>query len=879
MPATSVTEEHVRLHSDAQWSLWGPYLAERAWGTVREDYSHDGDAWRAFPHDDARSRAYRWNEDGLLGICDENQYLCFSPALWNGRDPILKERMFGLDGWEGNHGEDVKEYYYFHDATPSHSYLRARYRYPHAEFPYSDLVAGNRSRGLEDDEYELIDTGVFSDDRFFDVDVEYAKAAVDDIVIRITVFNRGREPASLHVLPTLWFRNTWSWGYEKGPMGDVEWRPRLELGELGKGWFSAVATHPVLGSYRMWCAGSRDVWFTENESTGAYRKDAFHRRLIDGDAGAVNPQRVGTKAASWHQVTVPAGGSSVVMVRLAAADHEDPFLDAADVVERRRAEADDFYRALLPPNVPDEDARIHREACAGLIWTKQLYYYDVEQWLDGDPAGPRPSPHRAAIRNGSWRHLNNFDIVSMPDSWEYPWYAAWDLAFHCAPLALIDPDFAKANLRLMTREWYMHPNGALPAYEWAFDNVNPPVFAWATRRVFEIDAAGAAEPDTHFLEAMFHKLLLNFTWWVNRKDADGNNVFQGGFLGMDNVSVFDRSMDLPAGGHIDQSDGTAWMAFATLGMLKLALELAHFRPVYQDVATKFYEHFLAIAQAMNLPDHSLWDPDDGFFYDVLHIPGVGTQRLKVRSMVGLLPLIGVEIIEPEVLKSAPEFTARMEWVADNKPHLVENVASAMQAGFHERHLLAILNEDRLRSVLRYMLDPEEFLSPYGIRSLSKYHESQPFSLDLGGAELTIGYEPGESRSYLFGGNSNWRGPIWFPINYLIIEALREYARFFGDAFEVEHPTGSGRTMTLDAVADDLATRLVSIFRRRPDGTRPVHGTKPDMAAGLWQEEILFYEYFHAETGAGLGASHQTGWTALAAKLIDEVARRRETLEP
>jgi hypothetical protein len=868
------TTEHARLESGEGWDRWGPYLAERAWGTVREDYSADGDAWRFFPHDHARWRVYRWNEDGLAGICDDHQYLCFALALWNGHDPILKERMFGLDMWEGNHGEDVKEYYYFTDATPTHSYLRMRYRYPQAEYPYRDLTEGNATRGLWDPEYELLDTGVMDGNRYFDVDVEYAKAAVDDVVVRITVTNQGPEDADIHVLPTLWFRNTWSWGYPQGPMDDVPRKPSIELGQLGEGWFSAVADHPVLGTYRMWCAGSRDLWFTENESAGSgpYTKGAFHHRLVGGDGAAVNPRRTGTKAASWHHLTVPARGSRSVMVRLAAADHAEPFAGAADLIERRRAEADEFYAAIQPDGIDPDRARIHREACAGLIWTKQLYYYDVEQWLDGDPLGPPPPERRGVIRNGDWRHVNNFDIVSMPDSWEYPWYAAWDLAFHCVPLALIDPAFAKGNLRLMTREWYMHPNGALPAYEWAFENVNPPVFAWATRRVYELDGS-RGEPDHDFLEAMFHKLLLNFTWWVNRKDVDGNNVFQGGFLGMDNVSLFDRSVELPTGGHIDQSDGTAWMGFATLGMLKIALELAALRPAYQDVATKFYEHFLAIAQAMNFPGHSLWDPEDGFFYDVLHLPDGTSRPLRVRSMVGLLPLIAVEVIEPDVLDRVPEFTARMAWLARHKPHLKEDVATMTPAAAGHRHLLAMLNEERLRSVLRYMLDPDEFLSPYGVRSLSKVHAEEPFTLAVGGADFTIGYEPGESRSHLFGGNSNWRGPIWFPINYLIVEALREYATYYGEDFTVEHPVGSGRPCTLNEVADDLSQRLISLFLPGSDGSRPVHGAAARAAGAAWEDELLFYEYFHGETGEGLGASHQTGWTALVAKLINELGGR------
>jgi hypothetical protein len=880
------TAEHRRLQAQAQgdsdWRLWGPYLAERAWGTVREDYSTDGEAWRYFPHDHARSRAYRWNEDGLAGISDVHQYLCLALAMHNGADPILKERLFGLDNEEGNHGEDVKEYYWYLDATPTHSYLKVQYRYPHAAYPYDDLVVTNAERSRHEPEYELIDTGVLDANRFFDVDVEYAKAADDDIVMRVVVHNRAPVAASIDLLPTLWFRNTWSWGYEAGPMQDVPEPPSIRLGELGDGWLTAVATHPVLGTYHWSALGATDLWFTENDSDprlfglppAGYVKDAFHRRLVGGEVGATNPARRGTKAAAIYRHEVPARGTRELLLRLSRDASPDPFADVDEILAARRGEADEFYAAIQPAGLDAPRRRVHREACAGLIWSKQLYSYDVEQWLDGDPAGPAPPPARRHGRNAHWRHLNNHDVISMPDAWEYPWYAAWDLAFHCIPIASFDPGFAKQNLRLMTREWYMHPNGQLPAYEWGFGNVNPPVFAWATRRIYELDARSRGTPDVDFLESMFHKLLLNFTWWVNRVDTDGNNVFQGGFLGLDNISLFDRSKSLPTGGHIDQSDGTAWMAFFTQGMLKIAFELAHLRPAYQDVATKFYEHFLAIARAMNAPDHSLWDERDGFFYDVLHLPDGSVRPLRVRSLVGLLPLIGVEVIADEVLDAVPEFRRRMEWFSRHRPHHALNVASVERPGVGQRHLLSILDEDRLRSVLSYMLDPDEFLSPHGIRSLSKIHEEHPFVFSYGGETVTVGYEPGESTTGIFGGNSNWRGPVWFPLNYLIVEALHEYHDYYGDQFTVEYPTGSGREATLDEVADDLAERLVGLFLPDASGRVPALGDHPVLQEDpLWNTHPMFFEYFHGDTGAGLGASHQTGWTALVAKLIDELGRR------
>ncbi|MCP3974268.1 MAG: glucosidase [bacterium] len=879
------TPEHLRLAADAaDWDQWGPFLSERAWGTVREDYSADGDAWGYFPHDVAPARVFRWNEDGLAGMCDANQYMCFALAMWNGQDPILKERLFGLDNHEGNHGEDVKEAYWYLDATPSHSYFAMRYRYPQARFPYDELREESARRSGHDPEYELVDTGIFDYGRFFDVDVEYAKAGTDDIVIRITATNRGPEAARLDLLPTLWFRNTWAWGYPEGPMDDVPERPRIDLAHLADGWITAKAQHSRLGTYHWYAAEARDLWVTNNETnsgllfgdadTPRYTKDAFHRRLINNEAAAVNPNRTGTKAAAWYRLELASGESSTITLRLSATSLEDPFADVAQIVATRRLESDAFYDTVHPANASPQERQVQRAALAGMIWGKQVYSYDVEQWLDGDPAGPVPPAERLKARNSQWRHFNAHDVLSMPDPWEYPWFAAWDTAFHCLPFGLIDPSFAKDNLRLMTREWYMHPNGQPPAYEWEFGNVNPPVFGWAARRVFELDRRWrGGETDDVFLEAMFHKLLLTFTWWVNRKDEGGNNVFQGGFLGLDNIGLFDRSKEVPGGGHIDQSDGTAWMAFATLGMLRLALELALIRPAYQDIATKFYEHFLAIAKAMNASDHSLWDEEDGFFYDVVHLPDGRVVPLKVRSLVGLISLLGVEVIEPELLASNPQFRSRMKWFSRHRPHLADKIASVERHGVGERVLMSILDEHKLRSVLGYLLDSGEFLSPFGIRSLSKYHQDHPFAVSIADMDFTISYEPGESATPMFGGNSNWRGPIWFPLNYLIIEALREYHSYYGDEFTVELPTGSGNEVTLRQVADELARRLVSLFVPDKSGRRPFNGDRQRLQDDpQWRDLILFHEYFNADTGEGLGASHQTGWTGLVATLIDELGR-------
>ena len=882
-----MTAEHRRLlaHRErrANWKNWGPYLSERAWGTVREDYSEYGAAWDYFPHDHARSRAYRWNEDGLAGLSDRLQYLCFALALWNGRDPILKERLFGLAGPEGNHGEDVKEYYFYLDSTPTHSYMKMLYKYPHAEFPYRTLVEENGRRDLHDFEYELLDTGVFAENRYFDVVVEYAKLAENDILIQISLTNRGPERAECHLLPTLWYRNTWSWGYAAGPMGDVPGRPVIKQIDGSRGVLAVQADHPAQGQYYLYAEQAAEMLFTENDTNVArlfggtnhspYVKDAFHRYLIDGETHAVNPAKIGTKVAALYQNSLAPDETHTIRLRLSDSSQPAPFKGFADTFKKRITEADEFYRAIQPPGLSQEARQVQRQALAGLLWSKQMFYYDVEQWLNGDPVfGPPPAARRHG-RNHDWEHLNNFDIISMPDKWEYPWYAGWDLAFHCLPLVLVDPDFAKRQLELLTREWYMHPNGQLPAYEWAFGDVNPPVHAWAAWRVYQIDAKQQGQPDTAFLKGIYHKLLLNFTWWVNRKDTDGNNIFQGGFLGLDNISLFDRSAVLPTGGHIDQSDGTAWMGFYCLVMMKIALELAKAEPVYQDLATKFYEHFLSIARAMTNcggRGHCLWDAGDEFFYDALHLPDGRIVPLKVRSLVGLIPLLAVETLEPDLLAEMGDFTRRMHWFTNNRPHLSGNMASIEVEGVGRRHLAAILTPDRLISVLRYMLDENEFLSPYGIRSLSRLYEAHPYSLSLNGATFTINYQPAESQSGLFGGNSNWRGPVWFPINYLIIESLQKFHHYYGDDLKVEFPTGSGVRLTLGQVATELSRRLIRLFLRDETGHRPIYGGLDIFRQDPhWRDLLLFYEYFHGDNGAGLGASHQTGWTGLAAKLIQQ----------
>jgi hypothetical protein len=879
--------ERERLTADGPaWRRWGPYLSERAWGTVREDYSPDGSAWDAFSHDQARARAYRWNEDGLAGISDDKGRLCCALALWNGHDPILKERLFGLTGREGNHGEDVKEAYFYLDSTPTHSYLRMLYKYPQAAFPYGRLLDENARRSRDDPEFELPDTGVFAEDRYFDVFVEYAKAAPDDILIRIRAANRGPDPAPLWLLPTLWFRNTWAWGGNE-PLPDLH----AASGPLPR----IVARHADLGTYDLDCEGADSLLFTNNDTNlqrlygvpnrTPYVKDAFHAFVIGGDQAAVNPAQTGTKAAALYRRTIAPGATMTLRLRLrlrAAPDEgraADSFADFDGVFAERQQEADAFYAALAPPGMDEDQRRVQRQALAGMLWSKQFYHYVVDRWLKGDPpAQPPPPPQRLAGRNHEWRHLYNERVMSMPDKWEYPWYAAWDLAFHCIPLALIDPAFAKSQLELLMREWYMHPNGQVPAYEWAFADVNPPVLAWAAWRVYKIDQKRHGLADRAFLERIFHKLLLNFTWWVNRKDSEGNNVFQGGFLGLDNIGVFDRSAPLPTGGFIEQSDGTSWMGMFSLNMMTIALELALVNPVYEDIALKFFEHFLFIAKAMNNiggEGINLWDDQDEFFYDVLHLPDDSHLTLRVRSLVGLIPLCAVETIEPHVLDAVPTFKGHLEWFLTHRPDLTRLVSHWEQPGTGARRLLALVRGHRMKRLLARLLDPAEFLSDYGVRSLSKVHAAHPYHLPFNGRVYTVAYEPAESRSELFGGNSNWRGPIWFPINYLLIESIQKFHHYYGDDFTVECPTGSGRYCTLDEVADELSQRLIRLFTRDAAGRRPFTGPAAREAQDPhWRDYVLFHEFFHGDNGTGLGASHQTGWTGLVAKLIQQQAEHR-----
>ncbi|MBX9583332.1 MAG: glucosidase [Gemmataceae bacterium] len=856
----------------AWWRKWGPYLADRQWGTVREDYSPSGDAWEYFPHDHARSRAYRWGEDGLGGICDDRQRLCLGVALWNGRDPFLKERPFGLTNAEGNHGEDVKEVYHHLDSTPTHSYLKFLYKYPQGPFPYHRLLDENRRRTRLEPEYELADTGVFAGGRYFDVVVEYAKASPMDVLWRVTAHNRGPAPADLHVLLQAWYRNTWSW---------VDAAHRPVVSAVGPA--SVRCDHPIWLDFRLALDGTPELLFCDNDTnapklfgvpTAGYFKDGFHERIVNGKASAVNPARTGTKAAGWYRLSVPAGGSVTVRGRLSldADAPAEPFADFDAVFAARLAEADEFY-ADLQKGMTDADARaVQRQAFAGLLWTKQYYGYDVRLWSEGDPAQPPPPPGRDLIRNGDWPHLVNAEVVSMPDKWEYPWYAAWDLAFHMVPFALVDPEFAKSQLVQLTREWYMHPNGQLPAYEWNFSDVNPPVHAWAAWRVFQIDRKrSGGVGDLAFLERVFHKLTLNFTWWVNRKDAEGRNVFQGGFLGLDNIGVFDRSKPLPTGGYINQSDGTAWMAAYALHMLRIALELALHNRVYEDLASKFFEHFLHIAEAMADfcgKGRGLWDEADGFYYDQLVLPDGRTETLRLRSLVGLIPLCAVETLEPDLLARVPGFTRRMEWLLNARPDLAALVSRWTEPGLGERRLLSLLRGHRMKLVLRRMLDEAEFLSPHGVRSLSKAHGDHPYVFAANGVDLTVRYTPGESDTWLFGGNSNWRGPVWLPVNYLLIESLQKFHHYYGPDFRVEHPTGSGNKLSLEEIADDLSARVCGLFLRGEDGRRPAHGTdEVAQSDPHFRDHLLFHEYFHGDTGAGLGAAHQTGWTALAAKLL------------
>ncbi|HEV7700273.1 MAG TPA: hypothetical protein VGO43_08610 [Pyrinomonadaceae bacterium] len=890
-------EKQRLAESDARkkhWKRWGPYLSERAWGTVREDYSADGSAWEYFPHEHARSRAYRWNEDGLGGICNRRQHVCFSIALWNGHDPILKERLFGLTGNEGNHGEDVKEIYYYLDSTPTHSYMKFLYKYPQREYPYQRLLEENRRRTKNDPEFELIDTGIFDDDRYFDVFIEYGKADMEDVLIRITVANRGPDDAEINVLPTLWIRNDWTW-FGNEPTGAIT----VDVGD------SLKIDQNKLGTRYLHFEGEPELLFTDNETNNerlfgstnrtSYVKDAFDRCIVHGETDAVNPQLTGTKAAANYKLKVTAGGEVVLRMRLtespgvtapkprkttskSAHDRRESmnaealFTDFDNIFAKRIGEADEFYEELATDELSADAKNVQRQAFAGMLWSKQFYHYIVKEWIEGDPAMPRPPDSRLSGRNARWQHLYNSDVVSMPDKWEYPWYAAWDLAFHCVPLALVDAKFAKDQLILMLREWYMHPNGQIPAYEWAFGDVNPPVHAWAALRVYQIDRNQQGKPDRQFLARAFHKLLLNFTWWVNRKDADGKNVFEGGFLGLDNIGVFDRSQPLPTGGHLAQSDGTSWMAMYCLNMLAIALELSTEDPAYEDVASKFFEHFVYIADAMNNLGHggiSLWNEEDGFYYDVLHLEDIGySMPIKIRSMVGLVPLFAVATIDAELLERLPAFKSRMQWFIDNRPDITTDISCARTPGLKGRRLLAIANRQRMERVLTYLLDESEFLSPYGIRALSKHHKDCPYVLEVDGREHRVDYEPAESTSGLFGGNSNWRGPVWFPGNYLLIESLQKLHYYFGDDFKVECPTGSGNVMDLWQVSQELSRRLSRLFLRDETGARPGMGhTHKLQSDAHFREYIWFHEYFNGDDGTGLGASHQTGWTGLVAKLL------------
>ena len=876
-----MTQEEMRLAaSDARqehWKRWGPYVAERAWGTVREDYSANGDAWNYLPHDHARSRAYRWNEDGLAGICDRHQFLCFAMALWNERDPILKERLFGLGGTEGNHGEDVKEYYFYLDNTPTHSYMKYLYKYPQAEFPYVNLLQENRGRNKFQPEYELLDTGIFNEDRYFDVGVEYAKAGVEDILAKITVSNRGPEAASLRLLPTLWFRNTWSWGTDAA-------RPQLHQSDAAPNPVIEL-DHSQLGKLWLHCEGSPELLFTENETNSErlfgtknrtpYVKDGINNYVVNGVQAAVNPEHSGTKATAHYKLTVGAGETIVVRLRLTKSETKsgNAFDGFDSIFALRQREADEYYRTVIPQDLSPDAQSVMRQGLAGMLWSKQFYHYIVKDWLEGDRGYPPPPVERLEGRNHEWTHLFNSDVISMPDKWEYPWYAAWDLAFHCVPLALVDSNFAKDQLVLMLREWYMQPNGQTPAYEWSLGDVNPPVHAWAAWRVYEIDRKLHGKGDREFLQRVFHKLMLNFTWWVNRKDAEGMNIFEGGFLGLDNIGVFDRSKPLPTGGFIEQSDATSWMAMYSLNLLAIALELAREDPAYEDVASKFWEHFVFIANAMSHRGQDgvgLWNEEDGFFYDVLKMPDGSQFPIKLRSMVGLIPLFAVETLEPDLLDKLPGFKSRLEWFVDNRPDLTGNLACMRTPGTGARRLLSIATADQLRRILSVMLDEKEFLSPCGIRALSQYHRDHPYIVSVDGTEHRVDYEPAESTTGMFGGNSNWRGPVWFPLNYLLIESLQKFHYYLGDDFKVEFPTGSGATYNLWDVAGELSRRLATTFLRDENGRRPVFGNVEKFQTDPhWRDYILFHEYFHGDNGAGLGASHQTGWTGLVVKMLQQ----------
>jgi len=848
------------------WKMWGPYLSERQWGTVREDYSQDGNAWDYFSHDQSRSRAYRWGEDGIAGISDDQQRLCFAVALWNGRDPILKERLFGLTNSEGNHGEDVKEYYFYVDNTPTHSCMKYLYKYPQRAYPYSDLVETNKKRGRGEMEYELLDTGVFDDNRYFDVFVEYAKAEPENLLIRIAVHNRGPQAATLHLLPTLWFRNTWTWE-PNAPKPSLQETPGTAI----------RAFHPQLGDYTLSCEGSPNLLFTENETNASrlwgrpnpstHVKDAFHELLVSGNKAAVNPSKTGTKAAAHYILEVPGGGSKMVRLRLTARPVPNPFDGFDATFSARLADADEFYSTVIPSSLNADEANVMRQAIAGMLWSKQFYYYDVDRWLEEHGSDPF-NPTRQAPRNASWHHMYNANVISMPDKWEYPWYAAWDLAFHVLALTLVDEDFGKEQLNLVLRGNYLHPNGQLPAYEWNFSDVNPPVHAWSTMFTYRLEQVRRGGGDLDWLELSFQKLLLNFTWWVNRKDRLGKNTFEGGFLGLDNIGVFDRSAPLPTGGYLEQADGTAWMALFCQNMLEMAAQLALERPAYVDMCVKFVEHFLWISAAMVHAGGGtgMWDDEDGFFYDVLRLPDGTSQRLKVRSMVGLLPLCAVTVFERKMLKTYPEMAEQLERFLRARPELRTFIHDPLREGCGGRRLAAILDANKLRRVLARMLDEREFLSPYGLRALSRYHAEHPYAFRVGNQDYCVSYLPAESDTGMFGGNSNWRGPIWMPVNALVVRALLQYYMYYGNDFTIECPTGSGRQMNLYQVAEELARRLASIFLRDKSGRRPVYGgARKFQEDPNWRDYLLFYEYFHGDNGAGLGASHQTGWTGIIAR--------------
>jgi Mannosylglycerate hydrolase MGH1-like glycoside hydrolase domain len=876
-----MSAEQTRLDEarsqQAPWKKWGPYLSERQWGTVREDYSESGNAWDYFSHDQARSRAYRWGEDGLAGISDDHQRLCFALALWNGQDPILKERLFGLTNSESNHGEDVKEYYFYLDSTPTHSYMKYLYKYPQGAYPYANLVDTSRDRSRAEFEYELLDTGVFDGNRYFDVFVEYAKESPEDLLIQITVFNRGPVAAELHLLPTLWFRNQWSWATAR-ERPSLNALPSLVQGKNGKPSKAIRAHHPNLGEFLLACDGAPELLFTENETNTQrifglpnrtpYVKDGINNYIVHGQKDAVNPESVGTKAAAHYTLDVPPNGSQSIRLRLSQRMPGDPFADFDDVLKLRHKEADEFYDTVIPRSLNADQANVMRQALAGMLWSKQFYHYDVDKWLEERGSDPFKATRKQAPRNDHWHHMYNGDVISMPDKWEYPWYAAWDLAFHVIALTLVDPDFGKQQLKLMLRERYMHPNGQIPAYEWNFSDVNPPVHAWATVFTYSLELAKKGKGDKDWLKSCFQKLLLNFTWWVNRKDRSGRNIFEGGFLGLDNIGVFDRSAPLPTGGYLEQADGTAWMALFCQNMLEIAVELARTDSDYADMAVKFVEHFLWIASSMMHVggDVGMWDEEDGFFYDVLRLPNGHAQRLKVRSMVGLLPLCATSTFDGSILRQYPELASRLTYFLEARPEIRAGIHDPGRPGVQGRLLASILDENKLRRVLTKLLDENEFLSEFGIRSLSRYHADHPFVFHAGGQDYRVAYLPAESDTGMFGGNSNWRGPIWMPVNGLIIRALLQYYGYFGDEFKIECPTGSGRMMTLYQVAEEINRRLSNIFLKDKNGQRPVFGgTQKFQNDPHWRDLVLFYEYFHGDNGAGLGASHQTGWTGIVAR--------------